>query len=53
MVLEGLDKVVLFGKELVCYEQARAGKVKALFEHGSSAIGDVLVGADGTGSKVC
>ena len=33
--------------------RAGTGKVKALFEHGSSAIGDVLVGADGTGSKVC
>jgi 2-polyprenyl-6-methoxyphenol hydroxylase-like FAD-dependent oxidoreductase len=53
MLLEGLDKVVHFDKEFVCYEQAREGKIKALFEHGSSAIGDVLVGADGTGSKVC
>ena len=53
MLLEGLDNVVHFGKAFVCYEQARKGKVKALFEHGSSAIGDVLVGADGTGSKLC
>ena len=53
MLLEGLDEVVHFGKEFVRYEQAHQGKVKALFEHGSSAIGDVLVGADGTGSKVC
>jgi len=53
MLLEGLDEMVHFGKEFVRYEQAQEGKVKAIFEHGSSAIGEVLVGADGTGSKVC
>src|SRR5262249_52743331 len=53
MLLEGLDKVVHFSKEFVRYEQAREGKVKTLFEDGSSTIGDLLVGADGTGSKVC
>src|SRR5262245_7327363 len=52
MLLEGMDEVVHFGKEFVRYEQAQEGKVKAFFEDGSSAIGDVLVGAAGTGSKV-
>jgi hypothetical protein len=52
MLLEGLDGVVHFGKEFVRYEQAQGGRVKAFFANGSSAIGDVLVGADGTGSKV-
>jgi 2-polyprenyl-6-methoxyphenol hydroxylase-like FAD-dependent oxidoreductase len=52
MLLEGLDGVVHFGKEFVRYEPAQEGKVKVFFEDGSSAIGDVLVGADGTGSKV-
>jgi 2-polyprenyl-6-methoxyphenol hydroxylase-like FAD-dependent oxidoreductase len=52
MLLEGLEEVIHFGKEFVRYERARDGTVKAFFEDGSSAGGDVLVGADGTGSKV-
>jgi len=52
VLLEGLDDVIHFGKQFVRYERKQDGKVEALFEDGTSAIGDVLVGADGTHSKV-
>lgn len=55
VLLEGLDdyNVVHFGKQFVKYERATTtGQVQAKFKDGSTALGDVLVGADGTGSKV-
>ena len=52
VLLEGLDDVVNFGKEFIRYERTPIGKVTAFFEDGTTAVGDVLVGADGTGSKV-
>ncbi|GAA4228189.1 2-polyprenyl-6-methoxyphenol hydroxylase-like FAD-dependent oxidoreductase [Streptosporangium album] len=50
VLLTGLD--VRFGKELVRYERTAAGKVVAHFADGDTAIGDVLVGADGVRSRV-
>lgn len=44
--------MVLFGKRLVRYEQGSDGCVTAFFADGSTAIGDVLVGADGASSAV-
>jgi hypothetical protein len=52
VLLQGLEGVVNFGKEFTHYAQAQHGKVTALFKDGTSAVGDVLVGADGTGSNV-
>jgi DNA-binding MarR family transcriptional regulator len=52
VLLHGLDGVVRFGKEFTRYEPVADGRIVAHFEDGSSATGDVLVGADGIGSKV-
>jgi 2-polyprenyl-6-methoxyphenol hydroxylase-like FAD-dependent oxidoreductase len=49
---EVLEDVVNFGKEFTHYEQAPNGKVTASITDGTSAVGDVLVGADGTGSNI-
>jgi 2-polyprenyl-6-methoxyphenol hydroxylase-like FAD-dependent oxidoreductase len=46
ILLEGLD-IVHFGKKFVA-----GGAVAARFEDGSLAVGDVLVGADGAGSRL-
>lgn len=52
VLLDGLDDVVRFGKEFTRYEQAPDGRVTAFFADGTSATGDVLVGADGANSRV-
>jgi 2-polyprenyl-6-methoxyphenol hydroxylase-like FAD-dependent oxidoreductase len=52
VLLEGLDGIVNFEKEFDHYERRPDGKVTAFFNDGTAAVGDVLVGADGTGSKV-
>ena len=52
LLLRGLDDVVHFAKQLVHYERLPDGKVRAFFADGTTADGDVLVGADGVGSKV-
>jgi 2-polyprenyl-6-methoxyphenol hydroxylase-like FAD-dependent oxidoreductase len=51
VLLTGLDDVVEFGKEFVRYEQ-RGDSVTAYFADGSQATGDLLVAADGSGSRV-
>ncbi|HKQ68349.1 MAG TPA: NAD(P)/FAD-dependent oxidoreductase [Polyangiaceae bacterium] len=51
VLLGGLGDVVHFGKELRRYE-ATQESVTAYFGDGTSAGGDVLVGADGVGSRV-
>jgi salicylate hydroxylase len=51
VLLGGLQEVVNFGKELTRYEAAGDG-VTAVFDDGTSARGDVLVAADGIGSRV-
>lgn len=52
VLLTGLEDNVFFGKGLVSYAQNRDGAVTAHFEDGSTATGDVLIGADGSGSVV-
>jgi 2-polyprenyl-6-methoxyphenol hydroxylase-like FAD-dependent oxidoreductase len=52
VLLTGLDAQVHFGRKLAGYEPARDGRVRAVFEDGSEAVGDVLIGADGVGSRV-
>jgi 2-polyprenyl-6-methoxyphenol hydroxylase-like FAD-dependent oxidoreductase len=52
VLLTGLEDRVSFGKGLVSYAQNWDGSVTAHFEDGSTATGDVLIGADGSGSAV-
>ena len=52
MLLAGLDDVVRFGKTFERYEELPTGRVVAHFADGTSAEGDVLVAADGGGSRV-
>lgn len=52
LLLTGLDDVVQFDKEFVHYESTPDGRVTAYFEDGTTAAGDLLVGADGAGSRV-
>jgi 2-polyprenyl-6-methoxyphenol hydroxylase-like FAD-dependent oxidoreductase len=52
VLLSGLDNVVQFGKAFVRYEELPTGRIRAYFEDGSTAEGDVLVAADGGGSRV-
>jgi 2-polyprenyl-6-methoxyphenol hydroxylase-like FAD-dependent oxidoreductase len=47
-----LDDIVHFGKTFVRYEELPAGRVVAHFADGTAAEGDVLVAADGGGSRV-
>jgi 2-polyprenyl-6-methoxyphenol hydroxylase-like FAD-dependent oxidoreductase len=51
ILLSGLESIVHFKKRFVRYEEAR-GRLVAHFEDGSTAEGDVLVGADGVNSPV-
>lgn len=51
VLLSGLDDVVHFGKTFARYEEC-AGRIVAHFEDGTTAEGDILVAADGGGSRV-
>jgi 2-polyprenyl-6-methoxyphenol hydroxylase-like FAD-dependent oxidoreductase len=51
ILLEGLEDVVVFDKTFVAYESAPKGRVTARFKDGSTATGDILVGADGASSR--
>lgn len=51
VLLSGLDDVH-FGKTFVRYEECADGRVVAHFEDGTTAEGDMLVAADGGGSRV-
>jgi 2-polyprenyl-6-methoxyphenol hydroxylase-like FAD-dependent oxidoreductase len=48
----GLAGTVHFGKELTGLDREDSGRVGARFSDGTTAEGDVLIGADGTGSRV-
>lgn len=52
ILLAGLDGVVRFGKAFERFERLDDGRVQAHFADGTAAVGDLLVGADGTGSAV-
>jgi salicylate hydroxylase len=52
VLLSGLDDVVHFGKTFTRYDDDPSGPVVAHFEDGTTATGDVLVAADGGGSRV-
>jgi 2-polyprenyl-6-methoxyphenol hydroxylase-like FAD-dependent oxidoreductase len=52
ILLAEMADIVNFGKTFTAYTQAPDGRVTAHFTDGSSATGDLLVGADGTWSRV-
>jgi len=49
---EELGDAIHYGKKFVAFEDAPQGAVTARFEDGTSTVGDVLIGADGAGSRV-
>ena len=52
VLLSGLGDIVHFGKTFAHYEEVPDGRVTAYFEDSSTADGDILVAADGGGSRV-
>jgi salicylate hydroxylase len=52
VLLSGIEDAVHFGKNFVRYEESPTGRVVAHFDDGTAAEGDVLVAADGGGSRV-
>ena len=52
ILLDGLADVVSFDRTFVSFEEAPDGRITAHFADGSQACGDVLIGADGAGSRV-
>ena len=52
LLSSGLDDVLHTGAEFVDYEVMSDGRVRADFADGSTASGDLLVGADGANSRV-
>jgi 2-polyprenyl-6-methoxyphenol hydroxylase-like FAD-dependent oxidoreductase len=52
VLLMGLGDQVSFGKRFASFTHNPDGSVTARFEDGSSATGDLLIGADGSGSAV-
>jgi len=52
ILLSGLEENIHFDRKFSRYSLEPDGRVKAWFEDGSSATGDLLVGADGVNSQV-
>ncbi|MBO0684735.1 MAG: FAD-dependent monooxygenase [Candidatus Dormibacteraeota bacterium] len=52
VLLTGLEEVVQFDKAFSHYQERPDGRVEACFEDGTSVVADLLVGADGTSSRV-
>src|SRR3989442_386736 len=52
ILLAGLDDIVHFNKAFVRYEQQEDSRVCAYFADGTRASGDVLIAADGVGSRI-
>jgi salicylate hydroxylase len=52
VLLSGLDGIVHFGKTFTRYEELPTGRIRAEFDDGTGAEADVLVAADGGGSRV-
>jgi 2-polyprenyl-6-methoxyphenol hydroxylase-like FAD-dependent oxidoreductase len=52
VLLTGVEDVVHFDKVFSRYEERSDGTVEAFFEDGTSVVADLLVGADGSNSRV-
>jgi salicylate hydroxylase len=52
VLLAGLEDVVHFGHAFTGYQLTGDGQVRAHFDNGAQVAGDILVGADGGGSRV-
>jgi 2-polyprenyl-6-methoxyphenol hydroxylase-like FAD-dependent oxidoreductase len=52
LLTHGLDDALRFGAEFTAFEARGDGAVVAHFADGSTDVGDLLVGADGVGSRV-
>jgi 2-polyprenyl-6-methoxyphenol hydroxylase-like FAD-dependent oxidoreductase len=52
VLLTGLEDVVEFDKKFARYESNDDGTVTVFFEDGTQATGNVLIGADGAGSRL-
>jgi 2-polyprenyl-6-methoxyphenol hydroxylase-like FAD-dependent oxidoreductase len=52
ILIAGLGDIVRFDKEFVRYESHVDGTVTATFADGTTATGDILIGADGSRSRV-
>jgi 2-polyprenyl-6-methoxyphenol hydroxylase-like FAD-dependent oxidoreductase len=52
VLMTGIEDVISFGKEFTGFDRHADGTITAHFADGSSATGDLLVGADGAGSQV-
>ena len=52
ILVQGLDEIVHFNKKFVGFDDAADGRVIARFDDGTTATGDLLVGADGANSYV-
>src|SRR5882757_5449396 len=50
--LDGLDGIVRHGREFIGYERIAGGRTRVHFADGSSADADLLIGADGSNSRV-
>jgi len=48
----GVEDVVRWGKKFIGYEHTNDNRVRAHYEDGSHAVGDLLIGADGSNSRV-
>lgn len=52
ILLAGLDDIVHFNKSFARYEQQEDGRILVYFTDGTRVSGDVLVAADGVGSRI-
>ncbi len=52
LLSDGLDDVVRYGAEFVGYDLLPDGRVRARFADGRTTEADLLIGADGVGSRV-
>ncbi|WP_028927505.1 FAD-dependent oxidoreductase [Pseudonocardia acaciae] len=52
VLLDGLGEALHEGREFVRYEHTEDGRLRAHFADGGTAVGDLLVGADGANSRV-
>jgi 2-polyprenyl-6-methoxyphenol hydroxylase-like FAD-dependent oxidoreductase len=52
VLLAGLEDIVHFNKQFTCYTEMPDGRFTVFFEDGTSTVCDVLVGADGSNSRV-